>query len=61
MNPHYYWIKKAVRKQGEKPLTSYKINAKDFKGNAELMKGLQEQFGIQSYEELNDLHYIVVN
>ena len=25
------------------------------------MQGLKDQFGIQSYDELNDLHYILVN
>ena len=36
----------------------YMIKAKDFKENPEVLK---EIFGIESYAELNDLHYIAVN
>lgn len=59
MHPHYYWIQKAARKQGS-PMFAYKLYAKDFKGadNIELLKNV---FNVDSYEQLNNTFYILVN
>ena len=60
MHPHYYWIKKVVRQHKRQYLFPYKLNAKDFR-SAESMKIVQDKFNIVSYEELNDILYIIVN
>jgi len=39
---------------------AYKINARDFRGKDNI-KVLKDAFNIDSYEELNDLHYILAN
>ena len=57
MHPHYYWLKNTVHRKREH-LFPYAIKAKDFIEHETLLK---ELFGIDSYRELNDLHYIVVN
>jgi hypothetical protein len=58
MHPHYYWLKKAVRKHKGLHVFPYLLRASDFRG-AEAT--LQSVFNIASVEELNDLFYIVVN
>ena len=60
MHPHYYWLKKVVRQTHQQHMFPYKLRASDFKG-PESMKLLAELFHIDSYEELNDLQYIVIN
>lgn len=57
MHPHYYWIKKTMHSK-RTHVFPYIIRARDFKESPEILK---ETFGIESYAELNDLHYIVVN
>lgn len=57
MHPHYYWLKKTMH-QKRLHVFPYLIRAKDFKEHPEVLK---ETFGIESYAELNDLHYVVVN
>lgn len=59
MHPHFYWLKKVVRQKGLH-LFAYKLKASDFR-SSEALKSLKQTFNIDSYEELNDLHYIVVN
>lgn len=36
----------------------YRLNAEDFKDKLDILK---QVFNVDSYEEFNDLHYIVVN
>lgn len=59
MHPHYYWVNKAVRHHGQH-LISYKLRSEDFKG-PENMRILKDVLNVQSYEELNDTKYFVVN
>ena len=59
MHPHYYWIRKTLRKES-KPLFAYKIETSKMRDN----KGkrmIKEVFKIDSLEELNNTHYILVN
>ena len=60
MHPHYYWLKKVIRQQKRQYLFPYKINAQDFK-DPKYKKLLKDMFNIDSYEELNDIFYIIVN
>ena len=57
MHPHYYWLKKAIHKKREH-LFPYIICARDFKEDIAV---LEELVGVQSYRDLNDLQYILVN
>lgn len=59
MHPHYYWVNKAVRHHGQH-LISYKLKSEDFKG-PENIKILKNSLNLQSYEELNDIRYVLVN
>lgn len=58
MHPHYYWLMKAVRQQKSQHMFPYRLNAVDFKDKLDILK---QAFNVDSYEEFNDLYYIVVN
>ena len=60
MHPHYYWLKKVIRQEKRQYLFPYKINASEFRAPEDqaLLKSI---FNIDSFEEFNDIFYIIVN